>query len=483
MAYSKEERERILADLRESGMTCSAFARRPGSPSAGTLRDWRRLAERGELDPPERPVRGGARGRPKHKHYSEETRAEAVRLVRAGNRPGDVARRLGVLDAARVRAWVRKAAGEGTRPQRGAVRMEAGAQERIAELERELEAERARNDVLREMMCDPKAGDPGSLSNGGKAELGERLRADLGWRLRDVLTRLRISKSSYEYARRANARRAGRASEVDALVASSFAGSGRTYGYRRVWADLSASGAEPAGGPVSQREVRSSMRRQGLRGRRPRARRPWSSYAGETDDRPANVPRERALARREAGEDFRLGHDFAAGAPGELAVTDVTEFSIPAGKVYLSPVIDCFDGEPAAWGISERPDTDLVAGPLGRYLSSLPEGSAPVVHTDGGGVYRTARWKSACAAAGAARSMSRKGACPDNARAEGFFGTLKEEFFHGREWAGVGVRAFEAEPGAYLRWYVHGRLKAFREGGRTVYETIAGRRRRLGLAL
>lgn len=319
MAYPKEEKERILADLRESGMTCSAFARRPGSPSADALRAWKRLAERGELDPPERPVRGDARGKPKNARYSDETKGEAVRLVRAGNRPGDVARRLGVPSADLVRTWVRKAAGKGRTPVKGAVRMDVGTDAdggRVAELERELEEERARNEVLREMMCDPKAGDPGSLSNSGKAELGERLRADLGWPLKDVLTRLRISKSSYEYARRANGRRAGRDAEVDALVASSFSGSGGAYGYRRVWADLAASGGRPAGRPVSQREVRASMRRQRLRGRRPRARRRWSSYAGEPDGRPANVPRERALARREAGEDFRLGHDFSAAAPG-----------------------------------------------------------------------------------------------------------------------------------------------------------------------
>ena len=135
--------------------------------------------------------------------------------------------------------------------------MDVAESERVAELEREL-AERDREiDVLREMVCDPKAGDPGSLSNSGKAELGERLRAERGWRLRDVLTCLRISKSSYEYARRANEARGARRAEVDALVAGAFEASGRTYGYRRVWAAL--------GGAASQREVRASMRRQGLR--------------------------------------------------------------------------------------------------------------------------------------------------------------------------------------------------------------------------
>ena len=89
-------------------------------------------------------------------------------------------------------------------------------------------------------------------------------------------------------------------------------------------------------------------------------------------------------------------------------------------------------------------------------------------------------WKSALAAAGASRSMSRKGTCPDNARAEGFFGTLKQEFLYGREWAGVGREEFEGLLSGYMGWYVGRRPRRFREGGRARYETLAEHRRRLG---
>ena len=46
-----------------------------------------------------------------------------------------------------------------------------------------------------------------------------------------------------------------------------------------------------------------------------------------------------------------MNRDFHAANPNELWVTDITEFRIPAGKVYLSPVIDCYDGMPVAWTI------------------------------------------------------------------------------------------------------------------------------------
>jgi len=77
--------------------------------------------------------------------------------------------------------------------------------------------------------------------------------------------------------------------------------------------------------------------------------------------------------------------------------------------------------------------------------------------------------------------MSRKGRCPDNARCEGFFGTLKSEHLYGRDWSDVTLDEAAELVLGWCRECNETRLKAFREGGRTVYDTIAGRRRRLGL--
>ena len=68
----------------------------------------------------------------------------------------------------------------------------------------------------------------------------------------------------------------------------------------------------------------------------------------------------------------------------------------------------------------------------------------------------------------------------NNARAEGFFGALKEEFYNGRDWSGCPPKRFVEELDAYIVWYRDERLKAFDEDGRVVYDTISGRRKRLG---
>ncbi len=172
-----------------------------------------------------------------------------------------------------------------------------------------------------------------------------------------------MPKSTYEYNRRRNAERAERDEEVARRARKAFEGSGRTYGYRRVRAALlvGADGGEAMA--VSELEVRRAMREGNMAARRTRKRLEYSSYAGEPDERPANAPLQKDGA-----------HGFHAARPDELVVTDVTEFKAGGAKVYLSPVVDCFDGMPAAWSISLRPDSELCDSSLLAYLGTLPEG-------------------------------------------------------------------------------------------------------------
>ena len=98
----------------------------------------------------------------------------------------------------------------------------------------------------------------------------------------------------------------------------------------------------------------------------------YSSYKGE----PAKAPKN--LADR----------DFHAERPNMLWVTDPAGFSIPAGKAYLSPVIDCYDGLPVAWTIGTSPNAALANGMLADACSTLRDGEKPIIHSDRGCHYR-----------------------------------------------------------------------------------------------
>ena len=320
--------------------------------------------------------------------------------------------------------------------------MEGDLKRQVRELQLEIDVLRATREVAKK-----DAGtDPKRLANEEKARVIDALRPR--WRLKELLGALDIAKSSYYYAKAALERTEAewRARARTAVVAS-FEASGATYGYRRVLADVNA--GRPMGMRIGEWTVRSIMREEGLVARTPRRKRRYGSYVGEVSEAPEN------LLRDEEGR-----HHFGAERPNEVWVTDITEFRIPAGKVYLSPIIDCFDGCPVAWSQSTTPDAELANSSLRAACGQLGEGDHPILHSDRGGHYRWTDWISICREKGLVRSMSRKGCSPDNARAEGFFGRLKVEFFHGRDWQGVSLGEFEAMLDSYIVWYRDERLKS-----------------------
>ena len=112
---------------------------------------------------------------------------------------------------------------------------------------------------------------------------------------------------------------------------------------------------------------------------------------------------------------------------------------------------------------------------LADACSTLKDGEKPIIHSDRGCHYRWPEWIRICKEHGLTRSMSAKGCSPDNAAAEGFFGRLKQEFFHKRSFAGVSMDGFIETLDDYMVWYRDKRIKT--EFGMS----IMNRRRGLGL--
>lgn len=70
-------------------------------------------------------------------------------------------------------------------------------------------------------------------------------------------------------------------------------------------------------------------------------------------------------------------------------LTDITEFHIRAGKVYLSPMIDCFDGMSISWAVGAKPDVGLVNTMLDAGLEIIAGSEVrPIIRSDWGGHYR-----------------------------------------------------------------------------------------------
>ena len=292
------------------------------------------------------------------------------------------------------------------------------------------------------------------LTNREKTQLVDALRED--YALTDLLGEVGLSRSSYFY-QRARLQVADKYADARQAMADIFERNYRCYGYRRIRAALSDQSVN-----ISEKVVRRLMKQECLVAATSKRRR-YGSYMGEISPAPDNL----------------LNRDFNAGAPNEKWLTDITEFQIPAGKVYLSLMIDCFDGMVVSWSIGTRPNAELVNTMLDAAIDKVPiRAERPIVHSDRGAHYRWPGWLSRIAGAKLIRSMSRKGCSPDNAACEGFFGRLKIEMFFARDWLSTTVEEFVAALDAYIRWYNETRIKVSLGGLSPV-----AHRRSLGIAV
>ena len=273
------------------------------------------------------------------------------------------------------------------------------------------------------------------LSNREKTLLIDALKENYG--LPELLAQLGLARSSYFY-HRARAAMGDKYLGVRQSLTEIFESNHRCYGYRRLQASLAREQ-----GQISEKVVQRLMKQESLVVAKPKRRR-YASYLGEISPAPENI----------------INRDFQAAAPNEKWLTDITEFQIPAGKVYLSPIIDCFDGMVVSWTIGTSPDAELVNTMLDAAIETVTETSdRPVVHSDRGGHYRWPGWLSRMSEAKLTRSMSRKACSPDNAACEGFFGRLKNELFYPRDWKSVTVEQFIEVLDDYIRWYNEKRIK------------------------
>lgn len=313
------------------------------------------------------------------------------------------------------------------------------------ELERELEALRRdvqrlqlEHDLLKkanELIKKDLGIDLRLLANRKKTLLVDALRQI--YALPELLTRLEFARSSYFYHRSLLCLD-DRYAELRQAVVALFEANRRCYGYRRIHAALVRGGEQ-----VSEKVIRRLMKQEQLVVATVKQRR-YTSYQGELDAAPENL----------------VNRDFHAEAPNEKWLTDITEFQLPAGKVYLSPMIDCFDGLVVSWSVGTRPDAELVNTMLDAAIETITDNSdRPVVHSDRGAHYRWPGWLLRMHNAQLARSMSRKGCSPDNAACEGFFGRLKNEMYYHRDWINTTLEDFMQQVDSYIRWYNQHRIK------------------------
>ena len=177
--------------------------------------------------------------------------------------------------------------------------------------------------------------------------------------LPDLLKRLGLLKSSYYYQETAQ-RQPDKYSDIRTRIRQLFCENKQRYRYWRIYGLLKREGCT-----VSEKVVRRIMLEEKLTVICKRHRK-YNSYHGEISP---SIPN-------------KIEREFHADKPNQKWLTDITEFALPAGKVYLSVLVDCFDGLLPSWTISTTPDSVLVNTMLDQASAHLPERERPVIHSD-----------------------------------------------------------------------------------------------------
>lgn len=205
------------------------------------------------------------------------------------------------------------------------------------------------------------------------------------------------------------------------------------YGYRRITAELRQKYK------INHKTVQRLMRQMGIFCRVRMKK--YRSYKGNVGKTAPNL----------------LERNFRAEKPNQKWVTDVTEFALFGIKLYLSPIIDLYNGEVIAYNISRHPNLLQVTDMLEKAFAKIPDNTNLILHSDQGWQYQHKHYQQMLKDKGVQQSMSRKGNCLDNACAENFFGLLKTELLYLQKF--MSVEHFISELEAYIEWYNTKRIK------------------------
>lgn len=220
------------------------------------------------------------------------------------------------------------------------------------------------------------------------------------------------------------------------------------YGYRRITAEMRNRGLV-----INHKTVQRLMQSMCLKSRIRKVR--YRSYKGEVGKIASNV----------------INRNFVASAPNQKWATDVTQIKIGSTKLYLSPMLDMFNGEIVSYNISKSPNLEQIYDMLDKAFEKYHNLEGLIIHSDQGWQYQHYQYRQRLKEQHVIQSMSRKGNCLDNAMAENFFAIMKSELLYAEKFESP--EAFIKALDEYIDYYNNKRIKLRLKGKSPVqYRTL-----------
>lgn len=221
------------------------------------------------------------------------------------------------------------------------------------------------------------------------------------------------------------------------------------YGYRRVTLEL-----RNKGYIINHKKVKRLMKVLNLFGVQPKAK--YKSYKGEIGKTCKNLLLDKIVDEKKHKTYYK--RNFSTTDINQIWSTDISEFHIAAGKLYLSPIIDVHNREIVSYTISRSPNFKQVTDMLKIAFKKHKNLDGLIFNSDQGWQYQMKQYKDMLKAKGIKQSMSRKGNCYDNCVIEIFFGTMKNEMFYGHEYEFETLDDLEKAMHEYIEYFNNKRI-------------------------
>ena len=221
------------------------------------------------------------------------------------------------------------------------------------------------------------------------------------------------------------------------------------YGYRRITLTLRAEGLS-----VNHKKVKRLMKVMNLYGYVPKAK--YKSYKGDMNGTVKNLLLEKHVdEEKHTTKYIRM---FSTEQVNQIWSTDITEFHIASGKLYLSPILDFHTREIISYTISKSPNFEQIKDMIHRAFSKYNNLKDLIFHSDQGWQYQMKEYHRLLKDKEVIQSMSRKGNCLDNSPMENFFGIMKKEMFLGKEYIFQSLNELEVAIHEYIEYYNNKRI-------------------------
>lgn len=269
-----------------------------------------------------------------------------------------------------------------------------------------------------------------------------------------LLKVLDLSKSSYCYQVN-TLKKEDKDADIKAKITDIYNKHKGRYGYRRIYLTLRNQGII-----INHKKVKRLMKILGLFGVTPKAK--YKSYKGDQNGTVKNQLLDKVVDEEKHKTFYE--RNFSTSKCNEKWTTDVSEFHIAAGKVYLSPILDMHNSEIVAYNISRSPNFEQTKNMLFQALYKFKDLTGLILHSDQGWQYQMKQYHKALKDKGIIQSMSRKGNCLDNCVMENFFGKMKNEMFYGHEFEFSTLDELELAMHEYIKYYNEERIQVKLKG-------------------